>query len=675
MGGLIFLAVSVLFLWSGEKDLALKGKSASNLISKNGQFLFIFKKSHHGLQLASRSSSDQAWKIKDILSDPQARFPALKKDREGQIWALWEQGKGVSIGKLQEKTLVLIQRYQEGSQNITPDITFDLDNTPWLTWVCFFQGKSFILAQNFHSKKTWVVNSSFFSESSSPQIVVDHQNHPWVFWAGRKKGRDQIFYSSFDGRDWSEPEIIHRKSPSPHILPHAGVDSGGNIWVVWSAYDGNDYEIYCSLRNQTHWTAEEKITDNSYPDWGASISFLRGNIPVVVWKQGPNRLSCQYQIRGSWSQELPLYEGNRSFSAPPLLSTHKEVLTITLEADERIIHEFFSFRDLTHPNHFSFPSFSPDRTFSSSKPEGYIGFGDSITFGYLDGEEAPEKGYIPRLESRLQQYYGPSQVINEGFPAEITIQGLHRIKEVISSHSAKFLLLMEGTNDVIFRDISMDTTAFNLERMILLCQNSGVFPLLSTIPPRKDWEWNFKYYRERIFSLNDKIRRIGEALNIPLVDHFQVFYSYPEEKGGWKSLLCKDGVHPSVKGYKIMAHTWFEKIKTLPFPPFITQIERIYDQILFFKHPGNSIHWKDNPKLSSRDIFSGYKIYRAEASGPPFDFHLLTILQNPLQKSFFDTDILPSQHYVYALSTLRRDGTEGPLSKPFEETKDGGSLN
>lgn len=673
---LVSLILSALSLWSRDRERSFNGESASSVLAQDQQFLFIYIKKHQGLQLASRSFSEKTWKVREILPDPRSRFPLLKRDRKGEIWVVWEQGAGVSTGKLQQNNLIGIQKFTHGTRNIFPDIAFDLDNTPWLTWVCFFQEKSILLVQNLDSKKSWVVNPSLHSEASSPQIVVDSQNHPWIFWVGRKKtGRDEIFYSSFDGLGWSEPASLNRNTRYPHILPHAEVDSKGNIWVVWSAFDGNDYEIYGSSWNQNRWSPEKKISNNSSPDWAPFISFIRRDIPVVVWNQGSNRISSRYQMDGKWSQELILHEGAHPFSSRPSLSPHEETLILNFETQDCIIQKSFSSSDLINQKKFLPISFSPEMVLPSPHPEKYIGFGDSITYGYLDGEKAPEKGYIPRLESRLQKHFGPSEVINEGNPGESTVQGVNRIQEVIHSHPAKYLLLLEGTNDVIFRHISMNTTAFNLERMVLICQNSGVFPLLSTIPPRKDWEWNFKYYRQRIFSLNDKIRRIAEALNIPLVDHFQVFFFYPEKEGGWKSLLSKDGVHPSIKGYQIMTQTWFENIKTIPFPPLIVDIERNSDQILFYENQGNLIRWENNPKLCSENIFSGYKIYRAERSGPHPDFHLYTILQNPLQRSFFDTEIFPSKRYMYALSTIRKDGTEGPLSDPLEDTKEGDPTN
>ena len=62
---------------------------------------------------------------------------------------------------------------------------------------------------------------------------------------------------------------------------------------------------------------------------------------------------------------------------------------------------------------------------------------------------------------------------------------------------------MEGTNDVVVPDISIDAQTFNIEQMVLKCVGAGVLPVLATIIPRNDVYWTDPFFRERIDDLNE----------------------------------------------------------------------------------------------------------------------------------------------------------------------------
>jgi len=97
---------------------------------------------------------------------------------------------------------------------------------------------------------------------------------------------------------------------------------------------------------------------------------------------------------------------------------------------------------------------------------GFLGFGDSITFGYINREEALDKGYIPRLQIMVDNWYG-GEVYNEGVPGEVTEDGLIRFESVILKNKAKYLLFHEGTNDALFvRRFPVSYILFNIESMI-----------------------------------------------------------------------------------------------------------------------------------------------------------------------------------------------------------------
>jgi lysophospholipase L1-like esterase len=264
----------------------------------------------------------------------------------------------------------------------------------------------------------------------------------------------------------------------------------------------------------------------------------------------------------------------------------------------------------------------------------------------------------------LRQRYGTSTLWNEGIGGETTVEGLARFDAAVAAHASRYLMLMEGTNDVIFGDISMDTTAFDLGEMSRRAVQAGVLPLLATIIPRKDWYWTTPVFQARIFDLNAKIRTRAASQKIPLVDQFNVFYYYPTTDGGWQSLILPDGVHPNPKGFDVMAAAWLDGIKILPFPPSELRLARELDKVLFAERTYNVLRWRNNPKCET-DQIAGFRIYRKERLDSAAAYQLaatFSFLAPVTDYRFLDANIVPGRTYSYVITALRKDGIEGPAS-------------
>jgi len=191
-----------------------------------------------------------------------------------------------------------------------------------------------------------------------------------------------------------------------------------------------------------------------------------------------------------------------------------------------------------------------------------VGFGDSITFGYVDTLPNPDLGYIPRLQILVNtQLFDDGIVISEGIPGEKTYEAIERFEQVILSNKGKYLLFHEGTNDSIHpKDIPVSSTIFNISYMMDKALEYDVQPILSTIIPRDPNDT--LTHRERGIAIAEGIRAIALEKDIPLIDFWDIFDNYPESDGGYDSLMS-DVVHPSEKGYQLMAEEWLESLEDI----------------------------------------------------------------------------------------------------------------
>jgi len=619
--------------------------------------------------------------------------PLIKKDRDGRVWAAWEDWGNdqsqIRISRIQKGRITSPQTIggQKGF-NFSPDFAFDQSYSPWVIWVNYFNKEYRIFVQEISSRRTWSLSSGSLSAITNPRIILDRDNVAWAFWNETDDKDGEIFYRVFDWREWSPRKIVPQGNAFPPLNPDAAVNGQGILWLTWSRYDGEDYEIYLSGWNGRGWVKEVKITDNRENDIFPSIGLGPNDIPVISWTQSSwqgNQICVKYLEGISPSQEIKISHPTEQASISRLIR-EGEKIGIVWKSFSGIKIKELSFRQPEQRGSSLSPPSSSQIIYNPSLDEDtYIGFGDSITFGKIDRLDAPELGYIPRLDAILDQNFGSSQVINEGIGGEITAGGLSRIDWVISTHAARYILIMEGTNDVITSDLSMDTSAFNLREMIRKCLEAGVFPVIATIIPRRDWLWSFQLNRDRHLYLVEKIRQIAADFPVPLVDQYNIFNDYPDSDGGLFSLLSSDLLHPSEKGYQVMAEAWFGEIKNFPFPPVDIQLkERSPDGDFFYilrngtslrppKKPllssneptGNLLIWKDNPKIFDKTRIQGYIIYRKRRGVPQGRFRFWVVVVEPLK--FLDSGANVINKYIYVISTIRKDGVIGPCSESTDK--------
>ncbi len=287
----------------------------------------------------------------------------------------------------------------------------------------------------------------------------------------------------------------------------------------------------------------------------------------------------------------------------------------------------------------------------------YIGFGDSITYGTINHEDAPELGYIPRLEALLDANLAASQVINEGLGGEETSNGLLRIGPVIALRQARYILIMEGTNDVTFLRPVASSLA-NLRSMLGQCLDYGLLPVLATIIPRRDAKWAVEDYRIIHNGLNAAIRTLAADMKVPLADMDKTFSEYTP--GGPEALLSEDLKHPNETGYQVMAKAWAAAIEALPFPPEGVQAAAAEDKILFYRRTGNMVTWRPNAKSEAAGTPLNYRIYRRKKGEGVAAFKALTLVEEA--ESYFDTSADPGTVYEYVVAAVGADGIEGPCS-------------
>jgi len=173
-------------------------------------------------------------------------------------------------------------------------------------------------------------------------------------------------------------------------------------------------------------------------------------------------------------------------------------------------------------------------------------FGDSITAGYgLSTEQAFPALIQEKLDSSDMAY----EVINAGLSGETSAGGLGRIDWILKNKPDIFILELGGNDGL--RGLSLDETEKNLKEMVkrVRTKNPKAIVILAgmQIPPNLGQD-----YTNRFKNLFAKIATETNAELIPFL---------LDKVGGYPELNLADGIHPNVKGHRIVAETVWNDIK------------------------------------------------------------------------------------------------------------------
>src|SRR5918994_1684043 len=184
---------------------------------------------------------------------------------------------------------------------------------------------------------------------------------------------------------------------------------------------------------------------------------------------------------------------------------------------------------------------TPDRarekakTIAAADENRVVFFGDSITEMW-----------------KLPDYFANRPYINRGISGETTSQMLVRFQSDVIKLRPKVVVILGGINDLARNTgpKTLKTIEGNLASMVTLARDNGIYVVLASLLPVRDYDTANDSRPDQIRRINRWIKQYATEHGVTYLDYYSAM---ADGKGLLKDELSNDGLHPNSRGYQVMA--------------------------------------------------------------------------------------------------------------------------
>lgn len=144
------------------------------------------------------------------------------------------------------------------------------------------------------------------------------------------------------------------------------------------------------------------------------------------------------------------------------------------------------------------------------------------------------------------------EMLNRGISGQTTPQILVRFRQDVLDLKPAVVHILAGTNDLAENTgpTTLEAIEDNLSSMVEIAEANHIRVVLGSVLPALDYPWRRGLQpAPRIVALNDWMRAYARRRNLVYADYYSALV---DSRGGFRSALADDGVHPNRAGYTVM---------------------------------------------------------------------------------------------------------------------------
>ncbi|MCD8136090.1 MAG: SGNH/GDSL hydrolase family protein [Parabacteroides gordonii] len=183
---------------------------------------------------------------------------------------------------------------------------------------------------------------------------------------------------------------------------------------------------------------------------------------------------------------------------------------------------------------------------SVETPTRVVFMGNSITDGWWNTDSL---------------FFKNNRYIGRGIGGQTTAQMLVRFRADVIDLQPKAVVILAGTNDIAQNNgyIAPENILGNIISMAELAKANNIDVVLCSILPAYEYGWRKGLEpADKIIALNKMIKEYADRHNLTYVDYHSAL---KDARNGLPEKYSKDGVHPTMEGYKIMERLISEALK------------------------------------------------------------------------------------------------------------------
>jgi lysophospholipase L1-like esterase len=153
---------------------------------------------------------------------------------------------------------------------------------------------------------------------------------------------------------------------------------------------------------------------------------------------------------------------------------------------------------------------------------------------------------------KLADFFANRPYINRGISGETTSQMLVRFQSDVIKLRPKVVVILGGIND-LSRNTgpkTLKTIQGNLASMVTLARDNGIYVVLASLLPVRDYDTANDSRSDQIRRINRWIKKYATEHGVTYLDYYSAM---ADGKGLLKDELSNDGLHPNSRGYQVMA--------------------------------------------------------------------------------------------------------------------------
>ena len=178
-------------------------------------------------------------------------------------------------------------------------------------------------------------------------------------------------------------------------------------------------------------------------------------------------------------------------------------------------------------------------------PSNVVFMGNSITDGWWPADST---------------FFIRNNFVDRAISGQTTSEMLVRFRQDVINLKPKAVVILAGINDIAHNNgvIALENVFGNLVSMAELAKANHIKVIFCSVLPAYDFPWRPGMQpADKVIQLNKWIKEYADKNGLTYVDYHSAM---KDERNGLPANLSKDGVHPTLEGYKIMEKIVLEAI-------------------------------------------------------------------------------------------------------------------